>query len=175
MLIIVPKSISRQVILNNVHYHKFHHHWQIPCQSVAVATRRRQHVLSCAFLKSELRPIFIGARSFSTLRVQAVLGHHFGIFHHAQASSLPPAKLSDDHPPGEAPETWPNKYNWFKWVISPEKTLAWNRTCWCKLQSLFKFSTFFFQKCLKAPTEKYAYHSTTKIFLIFVILILCRI
>ena len=34
-----------QVILNDVRYHKYHHrnhHWQIPCQNVAVDTRRRQ-------------------------------------------------------------------------------------------------------------------------------------
>ena len=83
MLIIVEKYISKQVILNDIHYHKYQHHWQMPCQSVAVATSRRQTVLSCAFLKSELRPIFIGARSFSTLRVQVVLERSFGIFHPA--------------------------------------------------------------------------------------------
>ena len=38
--------------------------------------------------------------------------------------------------------SWPIKYNWFKRVMSPKK-LAWNRTCWCKLQLFFKFSTFF--------------------------------
>ena len=36
---------------------------------------------------------------------------------------------------GEALATWPNKYNWFKLVMSVKKKLAWNRTCWYTLQS----------------------------------------
>ena len=82
LLINVPKCISRRAILHDIHYHIYHqnHHSQIPSHSVAVATRRRQPVLSYAFLKSQLRPI--GARSFSTLRVN-VLGRPFGIFHRA--------------------------------------------------------------------------------------------
>ena len=56
LLITVPKSFSArsQVLLNDVCYQKYrhrHHHWQIPCQNVVVATRRCQPLLSCAFLK----------------------------------------------------------------------------------------------------------------------------
>ena len=66
-----------QVILNDVRYHKYHHrhhHWQIPYQNVAVATRRRQSVLSNAILKCEWRQIIHGTRSFFTLQVQVFTG-----------------------------------------------------------------------------------------------------
>ena len=42
-----------------------------------------------------------------------------------QVSPLPPAKLSHDHPLGEALATWPNKWHWFKRVISPEEHWLW--------------------------------------------------
>ena len=82
MLIIVSKCISTfpsQVILNDVHYHKYHHHhhWQISCKSVTVATR--QHDLYFACLTYDWRPIFRCARSFSTLRVQVVLWRSCGL------------------------------------------------------------------------------------------------
>ena len=82
MLLIVPKCISSTIILNYVHYHKchHHHHLQIPSQIVAVAIRRRRPVLSSACLKSVQWPIFIGARSFSTLRVRVVLVRPFWCF-----------------------------------------------------------------------------------------------
>ena len=143
MLIIVPKCISNysiQVILNDVHYHKYHHHhhWQISRNSVTLATRR--HDLNCASLKSEWRPIFSGERSFFTLRVQVVLESPIGLFHPAAVSSLPPAKLSDNHPVGETLARWPNKYNCFKWVMSSDKkkTLAWNCSPFLNYVPFFK-------------------------------------
>ena len=42
-----------------------------------------------------------------------------------QASPFPPAKLSNDHPLGEALAMWPNKYHWFKRVTSPEEHWLW--------------------------------------------------
>ena len=90
-----------RAILNDAHNHKYHHHHcQISYKSVTVVTR--QHDQSCAFLKSEWRPIISGAiRSFFMLLVQFVLWHHFGLFHPASVSLLPPAKLSDNHPVGK--------------------------------------------------------------------------
>ena len=121
--------------------------WSIFClshiwvESVTVATR--QHDLSFAYLTSVWRPMFRCARSFSTLRVQVVLRRSFGYFHSTAVSLLPPEKLSDNHPLGEAPATWSNKYNWFICVMSSDKkTLAWNRTCWCKLHSFFNSEPF---------------------------------
>ena len=153
ILIIESKSISdfsSQVILSDVRYHKYHHHlyWQISCKSVTVATR--QHDLSFACLTSECRPIFSCVRSFSTLRVQVVLRRSFCYFHPAAVFLSPPEKLSDNHPLGDSLATWSNKYNWFKWVMSSDKikTLAWNRTSWCKLQS-FLNSVPFFNNALK--------------------------
>ena len=73
-----------QVILNDVRYHKYHHHhqtWQISCQNVAVATRRRKPVLSSAFLKSEWRKIIHGSRYFFILQVQVVQWSPFDLFH----------------------------------------------------------------------------------------------
>ena len=101
MLIIVSKCISvfsSQVILSDVHYHKYHHrhHQKISCTSVTVATS--QHDLSFACLKSEWRSIFRYARSFSTLRVQVVLRRSFGHFYPAAVVLFPPAKLSDNPP-----------------------------------------------------------------------------
>ena len=99
---------------------------QIPYQSVSVDTRRLQPVVSSAFLKSELRP-----SSFSILRFHVVLGRPFGIFNPATGLLIAARKALRRSSSGEALATWPNKYNWFKWVRSPEKKLAWNRTCWC--------------------------------------------
>ena len=72
---------------------------------------------------------------------------------------------------GEALAKWPNKCrsNWFKWVMSPEKEQAWNRPCWCKLHSIFKFSTFFSKMPQSSNWEIFI--SNNKIFLIFVIFI----
>ena len=100
--------------------------------------------LSFACLKSEWRPIFSCARSFSTLRVQVVLRRPFCSFHPAAVFLLPPEKLSDNQPLWEALSTWPNKYNWFKLVMSfrQKKTLAWNRTCRCKLQFILNAVPF---------------------------------
>ena len=128
MLIIETKcvsSFSSQVILSNVRYHKYHHHlhWQISCKSVTVAPR--QHDLSFACLISEWRPIFSCARSFSMLRVQVVIRQSFCYFHPAAVFLLPSEKLSDNNPLGEALATWPNKYNWFKWVMSSDKKRHW--------------------------------------------------
>ena len=104
MLIIVSKCISTfssLVILNNVHCHKYHqhHHWQMSCKSVTVATC--QYDLSFACLTSEWRPIFRYTRSLPTLRVQVVHWRSCGLFHPPAVSILPPAKLSDNHPLGK--------------------------------------------------------------------------
>ena len=80
-------------------------------------------------LISEWRPIFSCARPFSTLRVQVVLRRSFRHFHPAAVFLFPPEKLSDNHLLGKALATWPNKYYWFKWVMSLDKknTVSWNR------------------------------------------------
>ena len=55
---------------NYVCYRKYRHphpHWQIQCQNMVVTTRWYQPVISCAFLKSEWRQLFDGARPFVTL------------------------------------------------------------------------------------------------------------
>ena len=131
----------------------------------------------CLFvcLKSEWRPIFSCERSFSTLRVQVVLRRSFGHFHPAAVFLLPPEKLSDNHPLGEALATWPNKYNWFKWVMSSDKkkTLAWNRICWWKLQSFLNLVPFL-QQCSKVLTEKNAF-PTAKNILDFFFNVYCQI
>ena len=54
--------------------------------------------------------------------------------------------------------TLPNKYKWFKWVLSSENILAWNRTCWCKFQS-FLNSVHLFRNAAKVSTEKYGFPS----------------
>ena len=86
----------------------------------------------------------------------------FWVFHPTAGSPFPPAQLSDNHPLGEALATWPNKYHWFKRVISPEKT-DFESHLLVKLQSFLKFSTIFFWKCIKAPTEKCTFSTTTNI------------
>ena len=146
MLIVILKCLSTfssQVILNHVHYHKIilaSSSLAISCKSVTVATRQQD--LSFACFTSELRPIFRCARSFSTLQVQVVLWRYCGLFHAAAVSLLSPEKLSDNHPLRGTTAAWPNKYNWFKWVMSSEKKMAWNHTCWCKLQSFLNSVPF---------------------------------
>ena len=147
MLVIIPKCISSQVILKDVHYHKYHlhTHWQISCQSVIMATRQRQSVISCAFLKSEWRPILSGVRSFFTLRVQVVLVSFWYFPEGCKYPHCPSAKLSGDHPLGKL---WQHDRinvgltGLNEWCRHKEKNLAWNRTCWCKLQSLLNSVPF---------------------------------
>ena len=92
-------------------------------------------------------------------------------FHPAVVSLLSPEKLSDNHPLGEAPATWLNKYNWFKRVMSSDKkTLAWNRICWCKLQSHLN-SVPFLQQCSKVVSEKNAFSTAKNILDFFSILV----
>ena len=118
----------------------------------------------CTCLTSEWRPVFSCARSFSTLRVQIVLWRSCGLFHPTVVSLLSPEKLSHNHPLGEALATSPNKYNWFKWMMSSDttKTLAWNRTCWCKLYSCLN-SVPFLQQCTKVLTEINAFPTAKNI------------
>ena len=124
-----------QVLLNDIRYHKYlhrHYHWQIPCQNVVVATRRRQPALSCAFLQSEWWQIIRGAYDISSSRFRSkVFNCILLVFSiRPQVFPLPPAKLSDDQPLGEALATWPNKYHWFKKSYIARKTLTLNRICW---------------------------------------------
>ena len=60
-----------------------------------------------------------------------------------QVSPLPPTKLSDDHPLGEALATWPNKYHWVEIVISPENHWL-NRICWSNCSPFFKNAVPYF-------------------------------
>ena len=79
ILNIVPKYIQSQVILNDVYYHKYHHHdWQTPCLNVAETRRRKP---------SSILDLFQGrveackyAWSFSALQIHFVQGHPFSPF-----------------------------------------------------------------------------------------------
>ena len=117
MLIILPKRVVTLVILNDVHYHKYHHWPEL----------RRGHkttpALSCSFLISELSPIFSGARSFYNALDPGCsrnLGHPFGL---PSGRSLPhcPNIAFRRSSSGNALATWPNKYHWFELVTSLEK------------------------------------------------------
>ena len=119
MLIIVP-NVFQVIHFKRVHYHKYHHHHhhlhhhhhhhhqQIPCQSVAMGTRRHQPVLTCAFLKSQERPIVSGARSFSKHQVQVILMLPFVIIRQAAGFPLPVSKVPRRASSGEALAKWPN-------------------------------------------------------------------
>ena len=99
MLIVVPKCILSQVILNDVHYHKYHYHLQISCQSVSVAARWRQQFCLVPSSNPSRRRYLV---------VQHALGSESTLFYdillvfsiRPQVSSIPPAKISDDHPMG---------------------------------------------------------------------------
>ena len=124
-------------IINNIH----HLHWQISCKSVTVAPR--QHDLSFACLKS-------GRYSVVQDRSHAPgpgCSKAFFLLFRSAAVFL---KLSDNHPLGEALAMWPNKYNWFKWVMSSDKKKHWLVDAKC---SLFK-SVPFLQQGSKVLTEK---------------------
>ena len=79
----------------------------------------------------------LSKRSFSTLRVQAVLWRSCGIFHPSAIFVLSLEKLFDNHLLAKLRErdridtTGLNE-----WCRQTTNKLAWNRTCWCKLQSL---------------------------------------
>ena len=149
MIIVIPKCITRKIILNDVHYHKDHHHHylQIPCQSV--------YVLGCKMTRNSSVFCLPQIRVEADIQWYTIVLHAPGpestLFYgvllvfiiRSQVSTLQQAKLSDDTSFEETLATWPNKYHWLIWLMSPEKKpLAWNRTCWCKLQSLLTFSTF---------------------------------
>ena len=91
---IVLKCISIQVILNNVHYHKYHHH-----VVALTCLQDKSPVLSWAYLHAEWWPIINGARSFSMLSssrlIQSVL-LDFSVW--SPNSPLPLAEFFDDPP-----------------------------------------------------------------------------
>ena len=84
----------------------------------------------------------------------------------SQVFSVPPAMLSDDHPLGESLTTWPNKYHWLRWLMSPDKTTRLESHLLVQIAIPFKIP-YLFPKCFLVPTEKYAFPTTTKIILIF--------
>ena len=115
---------------------------------MVVATRRRQPVLSCAFLKSEGGKYSVVQGLSSCQRSKLFNGVHLVFSIQPQVSPLPPAKLSDDQPLGETLATSPNKDNFLKSDIA-RKTLTLNRICWSNCSPFFKFSTIFFEKASK--------------------------
>ena len=70
-------------------------------------------------------------------------------------SPLPPAKLSNDHPLEEALAMWPNKYHWFKRVISPEEHWLWIVFVGQIAVLFFKFSTIFLKNTSKLQLRNY--------------------
>ena len=78
-----------------------------------------------------------------------------------QVSPLPPAKLSDDHPLRELWQWyWINIIGLKVWYR--QKNTDFESYLFVELQSLFIFSTIFFEKCIKASTEKCTFPTTTK-------------
>ena len=117
------------------------------------------------FLKSQLRPIFIGARSFSTLRVQVVLGRPFGLFRPAAGFLIAASKALKRSSSGG--KLWQrDRINKTDLNIVKQKNHRIGIALVGANCSLFSNSVAF-QKCIKAPTEKYAYLSTTTNFLDF--------
>ena len=136
MLIVIPKCISSQIILNDAHYHKYQHHdhLQIPCQSVSLCPWLKYGTKHFCLVSSSNpsggRYSVVQDRSpCSSSKVNIVLWHSFSLFHSVSGSSLPPAKLSDDQP---LLTLWQRDRisitgldDWCR----QKKTLAWNRTC----------------------------------------------
>ena len=176
MLIVIPKYVTRQIILNDFHYqkHDHHHHLQIPCQSVSVAARWHKTVLSCAFLKSVEADIQCYKIVLHATSPESTLfyGVHLVFTIRSQVSSLPPAKLSDDHPLRKL---------WQHDRISITGLDDWCRQKKTSLESHllaqivipFKIP-YLFQKCFKVSTEKYAFPTATKMILIFAIFIVSK-
>ena len=87
-----------------------------------------------------------------------------------QVSPLPPAKLSDEHPLGEL---WQRDginiiglKQWYR-----QKNTDFKSYLLIKMQSIFKIQSHFLGKCIKAPTEKCTFPTTTKYtwFFIFIV------
>ena len=85
----------------------------------------------------------------------------FWSFHPAVVSLLSPEKLSDNHPLGKLRQRDRiNITGLNEWCRQTKKLLAWNRTCWFKLQFLLN-SVPFLQQCFKVVSEKNTF-STAK-------------
>ena len=115
--------------------------------------------------------IFRGARPFFTLQVSDIQWRSFDLFHPTQVSPLPPTKLSNDHPLGEALAMWPNKYHWFKRGFIARRTLTLNRIWWSNCSPYLKFGTQFFEKCIKASTEKLHFQQQQIILIFFIFIV----
>ena len=148
MLIIESKynsAFSSQFILNDVCYHKYHHHihWQIFFQE-------RDRSFTPAWSIVCLSQIWVEAdiqlcKIVLHAPVQVVLRRSFCYFHPDAVFLLPPEKLSDNLPLalGEALATWPNKYNGFKWVMwSDTKNIGLESQLLLQIVVLCKFSAF---------------------------------
>ena len=119
--------------------------------------------------KFEWRPIIIGTKSFSMLRVwvHIVLWCSFSLFHSVSGFLIVARKAVRRSSFAEALATWPNKYYWFRWLMSPEnKNTSLESHLLVQIAIPFKIQ-YLFKKCFKVSTEKYAFLTTTNIILIF--------
>ena len=104
MLIVIPKCISSQVMLNDVLYHKYnHHHLQISCQCVGGCKMMPNSSVLCLpqiWVDADIqwyRIVLHDLDSDSTLFYDILLVFSIRL----QVSLLPPAKLSDNRPLGK--------------------------------------------------------------------------
>ena len=86
-------------------------------------------------------------------------------------SPLPPAELSNVHPPGEALAMWSNKYHWFKRVTSREEHWLW--ILFVGQIALFFINSYFFLKMHESSNREITF--PTKILLIFFIFIVSNL
>ena len=140
---------------------------------MSVAARWHQTVLSCAFLKSEWRPISSGTRSFSMRRVLSphCLWRSFSLFHSVAYSLIAVSKALRRSSFAEALATWPNKYHSFRWLFTRQKITSLKSHLLVQIAIHLKIQ-YLFQKCFKVITEKYAFITTTTIIYIFYFFIL---
>ena len=145
--------------------HKYRHHrCQISGLCIAVATRPRQTVLSCAFiLKFEWRQTYFVVQIFHYASGLGCLMASFWScpsdrrFPHCRRQSFPTIILWEKH--WQRDRIYINGLN--EWCRQKNKTPTWNCICWLNCCP-FLSSVFLFQKCCKAPTKKYSFPTTTK-------------
>ena len=133
-----PGHFERYHKYHHHHHHHHHHQWQISCATVAA---RSIFGLSHIWVKADipLSKIVLHAPGPGCSMV------FLWYFLSGRGFLIVARKALRQSSSGEASATWPNKYSWFKRVMSSDKIkqLTCNRTCWCKLQSFLNSVPFF--------------------------------
>ena len=124
MLIVIWKCITNQIILNDIYYHKYHHHHLQNSMPVCpwLQNDTKQFCLVPSSNASEGRYSVVQDHSpCSGSWVHIVLRRSFSLYHLVSGFLIAASKALRRSFFMKALATWPNKYHLLRWLMSLEK------------------------------------------------------